>query len=236
MIDKEREERLLDHALTRGVLKQHDLATSPADAQTTESAASTLRYGPRIDRLLASGKITEGQVERLLTELSGYERTLDGTEAVAGTPGPIPKVSVQLPSWLANWTQYEVRGLLGQGGMGMVYRARDRRLSRDVALKFISVSDPLLRKRFLTEARAQARLNHENICKVFEVGEVEGHPYIAMELVEGQSLASIQRSLNREQKLMLLRDIAQAIHSAHCSGVIHRDLKPSNILSIEKWL
>jgi serine/threonine protein kinase len=118
-----------------------------------------------------------------------------------------------------------VLGLLGQGGMGMVYRARDRRLSREVALKFISVTDDQLRKRFLTEARAQARLNHEFICKVFEVGEVQGHPYIAMELVQGKPLSTIHRSLNREQKLTLVRDISHAVHTAHSLGIIHRDVK-----------
>ena len=115
-----------------------------------------------------------------------------------------------------------------------VYRARDLRLSRVVALKFISVTDDLLRKRFLTEARAQARLHHENICKVFEVGEVEGHPYIAMELVEGSPLSSLHRRLNREQKLTLMRDIAQAVHSAHSLGIIHRDLKPANVMVAQR--
>jgi serine/threonine protein kinase len=64
----------------------------------------------------------------------------------------------------------------------------------------------------------------EHICKVYEVGEVDGHPYIAMELVRGKSLASLQRSLNREQKLTLMRDIAHAVHSAHSLGIIHRGL------------
>ena len=116
----------------------------------------------------------------------------------------------------------------------MVYRARDRRLSREVALKFISVTDDQLRKRFLTEARAQARLNHEFICKVFEVGEVQGHPYIAMELVQGKPLSTIHRSLNREQKLTLVRDISHAVHTAHSLGIIHRDLKPANVMIVEK--
>ena len=116
----------------------------------------------------------------------------------------------------------------------MVYRALDRKLAREVALKFISSTDDQLRRRFLTEARSQARLNHEHICKVYEVGEVQGHPYIAMELVRGKSLSVLQRTLNREQRLTLMRDIAQAVHVAHSHGIIHRDLKPSNIVVEEK--
>ena len=224
MLDREREDALLQNALARGLLQATDL---PAAEGSPASDSSTLRYGPRLDLLITQGKLSEGQIERLSAELTAFEQTLDGRAQPGSPPAHPVKVSVQLPPWLANWSQYQVLGLLGQGGMGMVYRARDRRLSRVVALKFISVTDDLLRKRFLTEARAQARLHHENICKVFEVGEVEGHPYIAMELVEGSPLSSLHRRLNREQKLTLMRDIAQAVHSAHSLGIIHRESVPS---------
>ncbi len=219
MTDREREDVLLNQAVKRGLLDAEDVSTLRS---MPPKVGSTLRYGPRLDRLVEQGKLSEGQLERLSAELTAFERTLDGrAESIPSVP-QLEKVSVQLPPWLAQWSQYEVLGLLGQGGMGMVYRARDRRLSREVALKFISVTDDQLRKRFLTEARAQARLNHEFICKVFEVGEVQGHPYIAMELVQGKPLSTIHRSLNREQKLTLVRDISHAVHTAHSLGIIHR--------------
>ena len=231
MTDREREDVLLNQAVKRGLLDAEDVSTLRS---MPPKVGSTLRYGPRLDRLVEQGKLSEGQLERLSAELTAFERTLDGrAESIPSVP-QLEKVSVQLPPWLAQWSQYEVLGLLGQGGMGMVYRARDRRLSREVALKFISVTDDQLRKRFLTEARAQARLNHEFICKVFEVGEVQGHPYIAMELVQGKPLSTIHRSLNREQKLTLVRDISHAVHTAHSLGIIHRDLKPANVMIVEK--
>lgn len=163
MIDSERENVLLSQAVARGLLSAGDLNPERA---AFPPEGTTLRYGPRLDRLLAEGKITSRQIEKLSSELTAYERTLDGTEQPQRTEAPQDLVSVQVPSWLSSWSHYQVLGLLGQGGMGMVYRARDLQLSREVALKFISVSDQQLRKRFLTEARAQARLSHEHICKI----------------------------------------------------------------------
>ena len=228
MIDREREDVLLKQAVARGLLDAEDVSTL---RNMPQAVGSTLRFGPRLDRVVEQGKLSEGQRERLSAELAAFERTLDGRAESVSSASPTERVSVQLPPWLVQWSQYEVLGLLGQGGMGMVYRARDRRLSREVALKFISVTDDQLRKRFLTEARAQARLNHEFICKVFEVGEVQGHPYIAMELVQGKPLSTIHRSLNREQKLTLVRDISHAVHTAHSLGIIHRDMKPAHLPS-----
>ena len=230
-MDREREDVLLEQAVARGLLHAEELPSKPS---TPPIAGSTLRFGPRIDQLLKQGRLSEGQVERLAAELSAYEQTLDGRTPGTGSAAQVGRVSVAIPPWLSQWSKYEVLGLLGQGGMGVVYRAKDLRLSREVALKFISVTDDHLRKRFLTEARAQARLNHEFICKVFEVGEVQGHPYIAMELLRGKPLSTLHRSLNREQKLTLMRDIAQAVHTAHSLGIIHRDLKPANVMVDEK--
>lgn len=228
MIDREREDVLLNRAVARGLLDAEDV---PSSRSTPPAVDSTLRFGPRLDRLLEQGKLSEGHLEQLSAELAAFERTIDGREQTSATSAQPARVSVQLPPWLVQWSQYEVLGLLGQGGMGMVYRARDQRLSREVALKFISVTDDQLRKRFLTEARAQARLNHEFICKVFEVGEVQGHPYIAMELVRGKPLSTLHRSLNREQKLTVVRDIAQAVHTAHSLGIIHREIDPTHLPS-----
>ncbi|MDC0709130.1 protein kinase [Stigmatella sp. ncwal1] len=130
----------------------------------------------------------------------------------------------------AGWERYEFLGLLGSGGMGEVHKARDRRLGRIVALKFIRGSDPNLVMRFLQEARAQARIDHPNVCKVYEVGEVHGKAYIAMQFVEGQRLDRAAASMSQPKKLRVMQEVATAIHEAHRQGVIHRDLKPTNIL------
>jgi serine/threonine-protein kinase len=129
-----------------------------------------------------------------------------------------------------NWERYEILEYLGGGGMGRVFRARDPQLGRDVALKFIRGDDPALIERFVHEARAQARVDHDRICKVFEVGEVEGHPFIAMQLIEGVPLEVAAREMTLEHKLLAVQQVAEGLHEAHRTGLIHRDIKPSNIM------
>lgn len=114
--------------------------------------------------------------------------------------------------------------------MGEVYRALDPRLGREVALKFIRGGDPRLTMRLIREARAQARVEHHNVCKVFEVGEVAGKVYIAMQLVEGHPLHEAAASMSLHDKVRAIRDVALALHEAHKLGILHRDIKPSNIL------
>src|SRR5262245_15002565 len=114
---------------------------------------------------------------------------------------------------------YEILGPIGAGGMGEVYRARDTRLGRDVAIK---VSSEKFTERFDLEARAIASLNHPNICTLHDVGP----NYLVMELVEGESLKG---PVPLETAISYARQIADAIGAAHEKGIIHRDLKPSNI-------
>jgi serine/threonine-protein kinase len=128
----------------------------------------------------------------------------------------------------ADWDRYEVGALLGEGGMGTVYRARDRRLDRPLALKFLRGSDPSLTLRLLREARAQALLDHPNICRIYEVGEVGGRAYLALQLIHGEPLHAARLTL--AEQLAVMRDVARAIAAAHALGIVHRDLKPANIL------
>ena len=148
--------------------------------------------------------------------------------AAGVVPASVPGSSEAFP--VAPWERYEFLALLGRGGMGEVYKARDRRLGRVVALKFIRGADPELAMRFLQEARTQARIDHPNVCKVYEVGEVQGKAYIAMQLVGGYRLAKAAEGMSRPEKVQVIREVASAIHEAHRQGVIHRDLKPSNIM------
>jgi tetratricopeptide (TPR) repeat protein len=143
---------------------------------------------------------------------------------------PIVSLDDCMPEYFADWKRYVLTGRLGSGGMGEVFRAWDPELSRHVALKFLAGGDAAMLERFQREARAQARVDHPGICKVFEVGEVAGRHYIAMQEIHGMTLDVAARSLRLEQKVQLVREIAEAIHAAHRLGLIHRDLKPANIL------
>lgn len=113
---------------------------------------------------------------------------------------------------------------LGQGGMGTVYRATDPRLGRQVALKVLKTDDPDVLRRFVAEARAQARIQHEHVCRVYDAGDAEGTPYIAMPLIDGKPLSEIGSRYTLRQKVRLMERIADAVHEAHRLGIIHRDL------------
>ncbi len=164
---------------------------------------------------------------------SGME-TLAGDKAAKVAPGPhriVVKPRSTDPGFpVAEWDRYAFVRFLGQGGMGKVYLARDRKLGRDVAIKFVRLDDERYAGRFMAEARAQARVDHPHVCKVFEVGEVEGKIFIAMQHIKGLPLDVAALELTLEQKVMVLRDAALGVHEAHRVGIIHRDLKPSNIL------
>ena len=119
---------------------------------------------------------------------------------------------------------------IGSGGMGEVFRAFDPSLQRYVALKLIRAEHPDLLARFLLEARAQARVDHPNVCKVHEAGEEGGRPYIAMQLVDGPPLGKAAAGMTLPERVAVVRQVADAVHAAHRTGLIHRDLKPSNVL------
>lgn len=119
---------------------------------------------------------------------------------------------------------------LGEGATGRVLRAYDGELRRDVALKILRHDDPALVERFLREARAQARVEHPNVARVYDVGERGGCPCILMQLVEGEPLDTALRDRPLEQKIRVVRTVAEAVHAAHEVGLVHRDLKPSNVL------
>ena len=131
---------------------------------------------------------------------------------------------------------YLVVERLGSGGMGTVFLAEDTRLHRKVALKLPALSfgkDDTLRKRFYREARASARLDHPNICPIYDVGEVAGHPFLAMKYIKGQPLSQLvgpERTWEPGKAIPFVRAVAVALQHAHDEQVIHRDMKPGNIM------
>ena len=167
----------------------------------------------------------------------------------AGLPRPDPSLSLGMTSIIHNgvaavnnqvlngttFGPYVIDSMIGSGGMGAVYRARDPRLRRDVAIKIIQpehCDSDVRRRRFETEARSAARLAHPNVVAIYDVGEQDGTPYIVTELVEGGTLGERlrRRPMTPGEVLQVAIPVAEALADAHQRGIVHRDLKPENIL------
>jgi serine/threonine protein kinase len=134
---------------------------------------------------------------------------------------------------------YEIGSALGAGGMGEVYKARDTRLDRDVAIKVLSASlaaDARFKERFEREARVVASLNHPHICTLYDIGEHDGATFLVMEYLEGETLAARlgHERVPFEAVLTWATQVADALAFAHSRGVVHRDLKPANIMLVRR--
>jgi len=135
---------------------------------------------------------------------------------------------------LAN--RYRIVALLGRGGMGEVYRAHDLTLGQEVALKFlpeVAARNPAALGRFYNEVRIARQVSHANVCRVYDLGEVEGQPYLSMEYVDGEDLGSLLRRIGRlpsDKAIEIARQLCAGLAAAHAKGVLHRDLKPANIM------
>src|SRR6185437_13301216 len=131
--------------------------------------------------------------------------------------------------------KYQILELVGEGAMGVVYRAHDPVLERTVAIKVMNESiarQEDLRQRFLREAQAAASLQHPNVVCIYDLGDLDGHLYIAMEFVEGidlEKLLEIAQPLSLQSRLDIVIDVLTGLSFAHKRGIIHRDIKPANI-------
>lgn len=142
-------------------------------------------------------------------------------------------VSLKQSAIPAKIGRYEIRERLGSGGMGVLYRAVDPALNRPVAVKLLRFNDDEMRERFMREARAAAGLDHRNIVTIFDVGEHEGQPFIAMEYIAGETVGDLicrRAPLPLAQRVRLIADLCDGLAWAHKSRIIHRDVKPANVM------
>src|SRR5436190_19543565 len=201
------------------------LAELPADrARFLQSRCGEDSYiRSEVERLLAEHERASGFLE---PPSSGRDRFALSGSQISGTEAPLTGQKL---------SHYEIVAKLGEGGMGVVYRALDTQLLRPVAVKVLSHgahADPESNRRFLREARAASALNHPNIAHVYEAGEVDNTRFIVMEHIDGRTLAAAIREgpLDVDRVLDFALQAADAMTEAHEHGIIHRDLKPSNIM------
>ncbi|HEY7327243.1 MAG TPA: serine/threonine-protein kinase [Gemmataceae bacterium] len=209
------------------------LSLDPAAAAALDSALDDLQSGRPVDReaLLARYPQLNGALEALGQLIAGSHTLAGCSSRVSGDAVSITTKRVSLPG-------YEILGKLGEGGMGVIYKARHLRLNRTVAIKMILAGEhanEVMRTRFTLEAETVAQLQHPGIVQIYEISEHEGHSFLALEYVAGGSLASRldDKPWPADKAAELVENLAHAMQVAHDHGIIHRDLKPDNVLLVE---
>ncbi len=238
------EARIIGMAMVRGLVSTDALKTAASAAPEDLLAA-----------LMARGVIDEIDVEVLESILEGQNGAPQRQASFNETTDPLldsnsgsdfDKVWQELPETAASsnaegkrvresftvsrWKGYQDLQFVAEGGLGRIFKAFDPRLKRAVALKFLRMDDPELQKRFVLEAQHQAKVEHPNICKVFDVGEWKGQAYIAMQFIHGETLESAALHMDLDEKVETVEIVAEALHAAHRQGLTHRDVKPANIM------
>jgi len=251
----------LPKAAEPAILKRDNPASTASIGQMSDMPLGLVTHGPGIDKPAAvdSGSDVHGNTEvgcrlasvdansgtgfasDLISEADEKAKTVirrtDAGSSVrnagnspAATPADVAKVLLG-----RRLSHFELEELIGGGGMGAVFRARDERLDRTVAIKVIPFigDDPDMQRRFRNEAQSAARLDHPNIARVYDVGMFEGWRYIVFEYIEGTNLRDLvaqEGVLSIDDAVFYTRQIAEALHHASGRGVVHRDVKPSNVL------
>ena len=225
-------ERVVELAVDRGLLEPREAESTLAEMRN--QIADGGLQDPTLRGFLRSDLIDDDTLARLAREAEELADEIVVDDTTVGRSRRTRPESLNEDPFdrfpVTEWDRYEIEEFIGRGGMGDVYKAKDPRLGRFVALKFLRRDDPDLVERFTREAQAQARIDHDHVCPVYEVGEIEGHSYIAMQYVAGGSLKQITDLLSLRQKVQIMQSVADALHAAHLAGLIHRDIKPGNIL------
>src|SRR5882724_10074333 len=195
----------------------------PAGAASCPSCATSLSDSFSPTRLLDPNRLAKKAADESSKKSRSYS-SLNSIDDARFVPGEM----------LAE--RYRIVGLLGKGGMGEVYRADDLKLGQTVALKFLPdhlLSDGAALARFHREVRVARQVSHKNVCRVYDIGEVDGRHFLSMEFIKGEELSSLIRrigSLPVDKSIQLARQICAGLNAAHDVGVLHRDLKPANIM------
>ncbi|MGD0363711.1 MAG: protein kinase [Bryobacteraceae bacterium] len=184
----------------------------------------------------ACGNPVVDNSETAVIPMASTPRLGGGESRAAAVPARVSSSEGRFAAGVLVTGRYQIIGLLGKGGMGEVYRANDLTLDQPVALKFLPESmarDTAMLARFHNEVRIARQVSHPNVCRVYDLGEVNGQPYISMEYIDGEDLGSLLRRIGRlpaDKALEFARRICAGLAAAHDKGVLHRDLKPSNIM------
>lgn len=212
--------------VSEGLCLREFLSRSESIHQSRASSGKLSRVSP----LCTLGELVPVPAGRRVSMHSSEKRS---GEPASNSESSMPTVHGALPK---TFGRYELREEIGRGGMGTVYRAWHGELQLEVALKIPKLDGPRAdehRRRFSREARSAASLRHENICRIYDLDEVDGQPYIALELITGKSLSWFvgqDRPMPERKAARLIRKLALALQHAHSRGIVHRDLKPSNIM------
>jgi len=184
----------------------------------------------------ACGKPVTDNSETAVMPVASTPRPAAGESRAAAVPARVSLAEGRFAAGELINTRYQIIGLLGKGGMGEVYRANDRKLDQPVALKFLPESmaqDAAMLARFHNEVRVARQVSHPNVCRVYDLGDLNGQPYLSMEYIDGEDLGSLLRRIGRlpaDRAIEFTRRICAGLAAAHDKGVLHRDLKPSNIM------
>lgn len=184
----------------------------------------------------ACGQPVADNSETAVMPMASTPRSPAGESRAAAIPARVASSEGRFAAGVIVDSRYQIIGLLGKGGMGEVYRANDLTLDQPVALKFLPETmarDAAMLARFHNEVRIARQVSHPNVCRVYDLGELDGQPYLSMEYIDGEDLGSLLRRIGRlpaDKALEFARRICAGLAAAHDKGVLHRDLKPSNIM------